>query len=220
MRSLIRSIVPLLAGLLLGAATQPPVPPPVFSTQDSHAVRCAAAFAVTAAAQARGDAAAMALPPLGIRGKRYLGLIGERLAEAKALSGEAARDLFTQAARSVVHDGAIGVAKACLGDLDAVVPPRPAPDAVACLAMLDVYAQVLATRSPADPLATRLRRDSASLAPAAHALLGAKGLDAAGEAAAIDHERSRVREALTGGPATLDADDFAQCRHLAEQSPG
>jgi hypothetical protein len=216
MLRLFRMIPPVLVGLLLCAATQPQVPAaPALTERDRHDLRCAAAFAVTAVAQSRADKAALALPPLGIRGKRYLGLVGERLAATGGLSGEAVRDLLTQAARAVAHEGASGVAASCLGDLDGIVPPRPAPDAVTCLALLDVYAQVLASRDPADQLAVRLSRESASVAPAAHALLSAKGLDSAGEAVATERERTRIREALTGGPATIDADDFAQCRHLA-----
>jgi hypothetical protein len=181
------------------------------TAQDRHDVRCAAALAVVAAMQAQGDAAAIALPPLGIRGKRYFGQVGERVSAQTGLSGEALRDVLADAARRVAHDGAPAVAASCLGELDAAVPPRPAPDAVTCLAMLDVYADVLASRDANNALAPTLRRESAALAPAAHALLAARGLDAPGEAHAIAAEHARVHEALTGGPATVDADDFAQC---------
>jgi hypothetical protein len=217
---LFRSIVLLLTGLALCAASQPDVPVAQSpTTRDQHDLRCAAAFAVVATLQARGDKSATALPPLGIRGKHYLGLVGERLAAERGLTGEAVRDLLTAAARNVAHDGAAGVAQACLADLDAIVPQHPAPDAPACLALLDVYAQVLTTRDPDDPLAARLRQESAGLAATAQALLASKGLDAAAQAAVLDRERARVRQALTGGPATRDADDFAQCRQLASARP-
>jgi hypothetical protein len=221
MPHIFRLLLPLLFVLALGAQTQPGVPVAgVPNEHQRHDLRCAAAFAVVAVAQTRGDAAALALPPLGIRGKRYLGLVGEQIAAQTGLSGEAVHDLLAAAARSVAHDGAPGVAAACLGALDSAVPPRPAPDAVTCFALFTVYADVLATRDPADPRAARLRRDSAFLAVMAHALLSGRGVDAAGETAAIEHERARIREALTGGPATIDADDFAQCRHLAAAPPG
>ena len=153
-----RSVLPLVFGVLLGAATQPPPPAPL-TEQDRHAIRCAAAFAVTAVAQTRGDAAALALVPLGIRGKRYFGLIGERVAATSGLSGDALRDILAAAARAVALEGAPGVAASCLGELDAAVPPRPVPDAPACLAMLDAYAEVLAMRDPDSALAITLRRE-------------------------------------------------------------
>ncbi len=221
MLMLLRIVVPLLAGLMLGAATPPPTPVQnALTSQDQHDLRCAAAFAVIAVAQTRGDAAALALPALAIRGKRYMGLVGERLAGSAGLSGETLANLLVNAARSVTQNGAPDVAVSCLGDLDRVVPPTPAPDAVTCVAMLDIYAHVLATRNPADPLAVILQHEAASLTPAAQALLGAKGLDPAAAAAAIDLERRRVREALTGGHGSLDADDFARCRHLAAAPTG
>ena len=216
MAFLFRSMVLALAGLVLVAANQP-IPPavPAITVQDQHDVRCAAAFAVVATLQARGDKNALSLPPLAIRGKRYLGLVGERLATQTGLTGDAVRDLLTQAARSIGPAGAADVARSCLGELDTVVPPRPAPAAPACLAMLDIYAQVLESRDPGDPIVARLRQESAALSAAAHALLQSRGLDDAGQAAAITRERAAVRAALSGGAATLDADDFAQCRQLA-----
>jgi len=221
MRNMFRSIVPLLLGLLLCAETRPAVPVvPALTERHHHDLRCAAAFAVVAVAQTRGDAAALALPPLGIRGKHYMGQVGERVAAETGLSGEAVHDLLIEAARIVTHDGATTVAVACLGDLDGAVPPRPAPDAVACLGLLGVYADVLATRDGDSALARTLARESARLGPAAHGLLVARGLDDAGQAAAIDHQRALAREALNGGPASIDADDFAQCRKLADAAPG
>jgi len=219
MAPFLRTLLPLLAAPLLGAATQPPAPDRL-TGQDRHDVRCAAALAVVAAMQDRGDSAALALPPLGIRGKRYFGLVGERVAAQTGLSGEAVRDVLAEAAHNVAHDGAPAVAASCLGELDTAVPPRPAPDALACIAMLDVYADVLTARDATNALAITLRREAAALAPAAQALLGARGLDASGGAGAIEHEHARVREALNGGPDTVDADDFAQCRRLAATKPG
>jgi hypothetical protein len=214
MANLARTLFPVLCALLLGATMQPAVADPLTEHQ-SHDLRCAAAFAVVALAQTRGDAAALALPPLGIRGKRYLGLVGEQVAAQTGQTGEAVRDLLAAAAKSVAHDGAPAVARACLADLDGRVPPRPAPDAVACLALLGVYADVLGSREADSALGRTLAREAATLAPAAHRLLALRGLDAAGEAAAIEQARAHVRGALSGGPAVIDADDYALCRRLA-----
>jgi hypothetical protein len=216
MRQVIHMLLLVLAGPALVAAS---APEPAITAQDRHDLRCAAAFAVVATLQVRGDQAALALPPLGLRGKRYLGLVGDHLAMQAGLTDAALRDLLEQAARSAGHDGATDIAQSCMADLDSAVPPRPAPEAPACLAMLDIYAQVLAARDRDNPLAARLAREAAGLDAAAQAVLQARGLDAAARTAAIERERERVREALDGGPATLDADDFAQCRRLAAAPP-
>ena len=216
-----RSLLLALFVLLLGAAT-----PPANAVADGltepqrHDLRCAAAFAVVAVAQSRGDAAALALPPLGLRGKRYLGQVGEQVAAQTGLGGEAVHDLLAAAARAVAHDGAIGVARGCLADLDTRAPPRPAPDAVTCLALLGVYADVLAARDTDSPLGQTLARESARLGPLAHGLLAARGLDRAGEATALAQRRAELRDALNGGPTEIDADDFAQCRSLATARGG
>lgn len=198
-----------------GMATPGPV---VLNAHQAHDLRCAAAIAVVAAAQANGDAAARALVPLGQRGRRYFAQVGARLADETGMTQPALRDLFADAARSVARDGAIGAAQGCLPDLDAAVPPHPAPDALACLALLEVYAEVLGARGGADPLAPALRSEAAALAPAARALLMARRIDPGAQADAIEHERSRVRSALTGGAGTIDGDDFAACRHLAQRT--
>jgi hypothetical protein len=194
--------LPLAAGLLLGAG-----PPDLshLTPRHRHDLTCAASFAVVAAAQSRGEPRARALPPLNTRGRHYLGLVGERVAAEAQLSGEAVHDLLSEAARHAAADGSGGVttAGACLPDLDAALPPHPPPGPLACQAMLDVYAQVLHARG--DALAATLEQESAALAPRAHAT-----------PEALDRERTRVRQALTGGPATLDADDFAACRKLAK----
>jgi hypothetical protein len=65
---------------------------------------------------------------------------------------------------------------------------------------------VLAARDPASPLAALLRNEARALA--------IPPVDAPTQAR-IDFARARAREALTGGPATVDADDYAACRQLA-----
>lgn len=220
-RDRFRAGLALLPALMLGAAGPPAPPaPPALTARDHHDLRCAAAFAVVASAQTGGNAAALALPPLGIRGKRYLGEVGERVAQQAGLSGPALRDLLAGEARVLGPVGALAAARACLGDLDAAVPPRPAPDAVTCVALLGVYADVMATREGQGAQAAALARQSAQLADAAQALLAARGLDPAGQAATLAQTRTRLREAIATGSGAVDADDFAQCRQLAARSKG
>lgn len=209
---LFRFALPVIAGLALGAATQPAhlagTAPDLtrLTERHRHDLRCAAAFAVVAAGQARGDAATLALPPLGIRGRSYLGLVGERVAAETGLSGETVRDLLADAAQRLGPQGAPIAAGQCLGELDAAVPPRPAPDTVDCLAILGTYAEAIDARDPGSALAATLHGEAAALMPPPH--------DPATDRA-IDRAKARVREALTGGPASVDADDYAACRRLA-----
>lgn len=207
-----------LAGLLLAGATGAAGATDLTAHQ-RHDLRCAAAFAVVAVAQTRGDRDALALPPLGIRGKRYLGLVGETLVKETGQSAAAVHTLLTEAAAAVAHDGATGVASACLGDLDAVVPPHPPLDTVACAALLGVYADVLAARDDRAALAADLARAAADLERAARAQMATTGLDAPGQAAALALARDRMRAALNGGAGAIDADDFTRCRRLTPSSP-
>jgi len=190
--TMLRTLIIVVAALVAGSV------PACAQSADSAPVRCAAAFAIIADAQARGIVTTPALPPLAQRGKRYMGLIGERLARESGLTGDAVRDALADAARKVAHDGAAGVAATCLPDLDRLVPPRPALGAVTCAALLDVYADVLAARDPADPRIAGLRRDSASFG-----------------AAPDPHEKARISAALADAGGAIDADDYTQCRAMA-----
>ncbi len=193
-----------MTGLSLGAAGQPDLGR--ITPVHTHDMRCAAAFAVVAARQAGGDPAALALPPLGLRGRVYMGKVGERVAREAGLPGDAVHDVLASAAQKLGPQGALAVAGPCLAELDAAVPRRPAPGPIDCFAILDAYARVLTGRDPASPLGATLRSEAAALAPTAHDPATDRLVDAA---------RARVRDALTGGDGTIDADDFAACRARA-----
>ena len=220
MAKLLKTCVLALGGCALGAASLPAAPDTAALTdRQRHDIRCAAAFAVVSVAQTSGDATALALPPLGIRGKRYLGQIGETVAAQTGLSGEAMHAMFDDAARRAAHDGAPAIATACLPDLDVAVPPRPAPDAIACVGLLGAYAEVLAGRGDPGALGRTLAEEAARLMPAAKALMVKQGLDSAAQAATIGQARETARAALSGGPGEIDADAFAQCRRLTASTP-
>jgi len=60
--------------------------PPRALTADEHgALRCAAAFAMVSAAQARGDAEARKFPPLAQRGREFFVRLGAQLMDAAGL---------------------------------------------------------------------------------------------------------------------------------------
>ena len=194
----------MLIGLLIAAA-----PPAHLSAQHEHDLRCAAAFALVAGAQERGEAAALALPPLGLRGRRYFSVVGARVADAAGLDQPAMQAVMAEHARQVLAAGAPAVARGCLPDLDAMIPPHPAPDALSCHALLSVYAEVLAARGPGNPLQAELSAEAAALAPGA----------ARSGAAAIDAAKTRVRQALADRTGAIDGDDLKSCRRLAHPSP-
>ena len=197
-------IATLFVGLLIAAA-----PPLRLSPQHDHDLRCAAAFALVAGAQERGEAAALALPPLGLRGRRYFSVVGTRVADAAGLDQAAMQALMGERARQVLAAGAPAVARGCLPDLDAMIPPHPAPDALSCHALLSVYAEVLAARGPGNPLETELSAEAAALAQRA----------ARSGPAAIDAAKSRVRQALADRTGAIDGDDLKSCRRLARATP-
>ena len=106
---------------------------PTFVTPDlREALHCAAALALTADEQKAGTAAALALPPLEERGKRYFALIGARAIDEAKLTREAVRDVLiadvAEVRRRAVANPAEPLAtqaQQCLPRLDAAVPPAP-----------------------------------------------------------------------------------------------
>lgn len=93
---------------------------PAMTLKQTAALRCAAAFALTAEAQGRGDAAAGALPPLTGRGREYFVRVSARLIDELGLDREQLAALLQRQASQLVQEGnAAPVARACLPMLDA-----------------------------------------------------------------------------------------------------
>ena len=108
----------IIASLVLAMQTAPA--PPALTLEQSTAVRCAAAVALTAQAQARGEPQATALPPLGERGREYFVRVSARLMDDLGLDRDRISSLFRQQAGALVHSGeATSVARACLPLLEA-----------------------------------------------------------------------------------------------------
>ena len=134
------AIVAALTGLLVMVSAPLSAAPtaPADLRADLH---CAAAFAITASEQARGSAAALALPPMAVRGKRYFADVGERAVSMGGLTQDAVRNLLTtevvQMQRRAAADPDKELAaevKPCLPRLDAAVPPLQVPDLAQCAA--------------------------------------------------------------------------------------
>jgi hypothetical protein len=115
------------------AAQVPPARPDQLNLESQVALRCSAAFGIVASEQARGDAKALALPPLAARGKEFFVRSGAFIMQQAGLSeqafgtlvGEEVASLQREAARSADPAAHMaGVVHGCLPLLDAEPPRR------------------------------------------------------------------------------------------------
>ncbi len=81
-------IVPFLLSAALLAAPAAAQQQPAFTLEHRMMLRCSAAFALVAAEQQRGNASALAYPPLGERGREYFVRASVRLMDDLKLSRE------------------------------------------------------------------------------------------------------------------------------------
>jgi len=108
-------------------------PAPMLGAARQASVRCAAAFALVAGQQARGEA--QAYPPLVARGREYMVRVGSALIEdgaSEAQVGDAMRD----AAAALADPATLAaVMPPCLSLLDAEVPQASPPTLPQCVAI-------------------------------------------------------------------------------------
>lgn len=107
------------------AAEAPPARPRALTADEHAALRCGAVFAIVAAQQARGDAAAAHYPPLAVRGREFFAQTGARLMDDAGLDEAGVRAAAEAEAAAVRAQGAAPLMPFCLGLLDAQVPARP-----------------------------------------------------------------------------------------------
>lgn len=114
----------LLAALVaLPAAAQqaaaPQLTPQQLTIEQRTGLRCAAAFALVAQAQARGDAEAGALPPLATRGREFFVRFSAQLMDDTGMTRDAVAALLSTEAQALsAGDGVKQVMPACLMLLD------------------------------------------------------------------------------------------------------
>ncbi len=120
------------AAALIGAL----VPSPLLAAPDTELrpdlridLHCAAAFALAASEQARGNAAALALSPLAESGKRFFADVGTRAVEEGGMTQTAVQDLLvaevTAMQRRIAADPGHALAAEvtpCLARLDPAAP--------------------------------------------------------------------------------------------------
>lgn len=134
-----RTIVLLALGLVAGPVfAQPSAPalgpatvtPRALNADEQAALRCAAAFAIVAAEQARGDRVAAQYPPLGVRGREFFVVTAARLMDEAGLDETGIKAAAEGEAAAVRRDGVAPIIPFCLALLDAQLPPaagRAAP---------------------------------------------------------------------------------------------
>lgn len=113
------------------AAQSPPPLEPQLSLEQQASLRCAVAFAIVAADQARGVADASAYPPLAARGKEFFVRTAARLIDETGTSRAQVQELLQREAAAVRQDlmqakdprAALGrLMQPCLGLLDLAIP--------------------------------------------------------------------------------------------------
>lgn len=108
-----------ISAALAAQAAPAPDPGPQLSIEQRTGLRCAAAFALVAQAQARGDAEALSLPPLATRGREFFVRFSAQLMDDTGMTRDAVAGLLAAEAQ------ALGVG----GDVRQVMP--------ACILLLD-----------------------------------------------------------------------------------
>lgn len=212
---------------LVAAAPPPPVPAPDLSRlTEVHRrdLQCAATLALAASAQAQGDDAAVAFPPLAARGKRYFADVGTRVSGEAGLTAEQVRDLLSADVialqKAADPDTALAAAlKPCLARLDAEVPPLKTPDLLKCSAILGLAYEEIHAREGLSPAAQDMKTLASVLSAREHEALVAAGKsgDEADAALALAHD-AMISEALDG-EGGVEKYDIAHCYDLAKPDP-
>lgn len=198
-----------------GPAHAAPSPASAPMSDDTRAaLSCAAAFAVAATEQGRGERAALAFPPLAVRGKEYFVRVSARAMDETGSSRETIRDVLAgevaalQKRAAENPDGAMTAAVTpCLARLDAEVPPLPKPSLAQCAAILSLAYEEVHSREGLSASARDLKTLAAVLESRTREALVAQGLtgDAADRRLAETHD-AMLKEALetTGGVEKYD----------------
>lgn len=203
-------------------AATAPQPRSALTAEQRADLHCAAAFAVAASEQQRGTAAALALPPMAVRGKRFFADMGERVLRETGLTRDAVRDLLVadvaamQRRATVDPDGELTAeVKPCLARLDAAVPPLQVPDLAQCAAILGLAYEEERARGSQSPAARDLQTLAQVLASRARTAAIAGGASGDGADAALEQARAAMRSEAQSRPGGVDNYAIAHCYDLA-----
>ncbi|MBX9662479.1 hypothetical protein [Novosphingobium sp.] len=201
------------------AAPETPAVPDAALQADLH---CAAAFAIAASEQARGSAAALALPPLAVRGKRFFADVGARAVEQGGMTQEAVRNLLVAEVTAMQRRAAtdpnrelVAEVRPCLARLDAAVPPLQTPDLAQCAAILTLAWEEERAKGPEGAAARDLRTLAQVLTARARDGFIASGKSGDGADAAVESAREAMRSEAANRPGGVNNYDIAHCYDLA-----
>ena len=223
----------LLAITTTAQATTPaplPQPAPDYSrlTEDHKAaLRCAAAFAVVASEQQRGEKAALGYPPLTWRGKEYFVRVAAQVMDQTGLARDAVRGLLVQdVAEMQQQAGAIAdpdgeiklVIRPCLDRLEKLVAPLKTPDLLECSAILTIAAAEVHGREGMTPTAADLTTLATVLTTRAREAQIAQGRSGNEADAAVEIAHDKLVKETAPGAAGGGADqyDIAHCYELSK----
>lgn len=226
---------------LATAAQAAPTPPPARVAQtapdfskltEEHkaALRCAAAFAIVATEQARGEKEAIAYPPLAYRGKEYFVRISAQVMDQAGLSREVVKGLLVQDVAEMQQQAAAYsepaaelrlVMRPCLDRLEKVVAPLKTPDLLECSALFAIAADEVHAREGMTPAAADLKTLATVLTARAREAEIAKGSSGNQADAAIElaHDRMVKLTAPDAAGGGADAFDIGRCYELSKPSP-
>lgn len=216
---LVPSILPASPSAAADAATGDRLTP-----EHRAALQCAAVFAIVASEQANGAPAALAFPPLAVRGKRYFVEVSTRVIAEAGLTREQVRDLIVadvgtlqKSASADPADTALTTQmRACLPLLDKAVPPLRTPDLLQCTAILSLAYEEVHGREGMTPAAQDMKTLASVLTAREREALIAAGRsgDQADQAIAEAHD-AMLKEAFDEGGG-VEKYDIAHCYDLAK----
>lgn len=219
------------AALILALVTSPLAAAPDAAAVPDAALKadlhCAAAFAIAASEQARGSAAALALPPLAVRGKRFFADTGARAVEQGGMTQEAVRALLIAEVTAMQRKAAANPAnpepdrelaaevRPCLARLDAAVPPLQTPDLAQCAAILTLAWEEERAKGVDTAAVRDLQTLAQVLATRARDAQIAAGKSGDGADAAVEVARDAMRAEAASRPGGVDNYDIRHCYDLA-----
>lgn len=203
----------------LAAAPPPSAAPDAALKADLH---CAAAFAIAASEQARGSAAALALPPMAVRGKRFFADVGARAVEQVGMTQDAVRDLLVAEVTAMQRRAAAdpdrelaAEVRPCLVRLDAAVPPLQTPDLAQCAAILTLAREEERAKGPDGSAVRDLQTLAQVLSTRARSAFIAAGKSGDDADAAVEAARDAMRAEAANRAGGVDNYDIAHCYDLA-----
>ncbi len=203
----------------LAAAPPPSAAPDAALKADLH---CAAAFAIAASEQARGSAAALALPPMAVRGKRFFTDVGARAVEQGGMTQEVVRDLLVAEVTAMQSRAAadpdrelVAETKPCLARLDVAVPPLQTPDLAQCAAILTLAWKEERAKGPDGTAVRDLQTLAQVLSTRARTAFIAGGKSGDDADAAVEAARDAMRAEAANRSGGVDNYDIAHCYDLA-----